>query len=101
MNEKMRKTMNDVFDELSAMPNEQFLEELDKSSDGDITNMLLYSGAIMFTHENLIDVKDGEPTGKPIVSELESVEAVRNFIEAGKAGKRSAENLMKRFDIKQ
>ena len=98
MNDKMREAMNDVFEELMAMPREEFLEELDKHSDGDITRILEYSGAIMFTHENLIDVDDdGEPTGKPIVSELETVGQVRSFIEAGKAGADAGERLKKRF----
>ena len=44
MNDKMRKAINETFDELMAMPQEQFLAEFDKSSDGDIAKILEHAG---------------------------------------------------------
>lgn len=97
--EKMNKVINEAFDELMAMPQEELLEKLDEQTDGDIAALLEYSGAIMFTHENLIDwdSEKGEPTGKPIVSELKTVEHIRSFIEAGKAGEKAGKRLKERF----
>ena len=95
----VHKAINKVFDELMAMPREELLEKLDKQTDGDIAELLLYSGAIMFTYDNLIgwDSEKDEPTGIPVVSELKTVGHIRSFIEAGKAGTRAAKRLKERF----
>ncbi|MBI5238131.1 MAG: hypothetical protein HY887_06890 [Deltaproteobacteria bacterium] len=45
MDEKMKKAIDAVFNELSAMPQAQFLKELELRGNGDIASILQYTGA--------------------------------------------------------
>jgi hypothetical protein len=92
MNDKMRKAMDVVFEELRAMPREQFLEELEKSK-GDIYHILMESGAMEVRLNNLIDNESGE---HPVVT-LETMEQVEDFLEAGRSGREAGERFKEMF----
>ena len=100
MNDKMRKVIDEVFEELSAMPREEFLKEFEEHGEGDIANALMELGYITFTLDNLIACKDGEPTGEPITITIETVDQAKNFIDASIGGREAGERLKEMFGDK-
>ena len=87
MNDKMRAVIDTVFEELKAMPREEFMEEFEKHGDGDIADTIMECGSIEYELKNLIDVESGKP---PII-EFHNVDQVKGYIEiaisAREAGK--------------
>ncbi len=101
MNDKMRKVIDEVFEELSAMPREEFLKEFEEHGEGDIANALMELGSITITLDNLISVDDdGEPTGEPITITIETVDQAKNLIDASIGGREAAERLKEMFGDK-
>lgn len=101
MNDKMREAIDKVFEELTAMPREEFLKEFEKHAEGDIANALMELGSITITLDNLIDVgNDGEPTGEPITITIDTVDQAKNLIDASIGGREAGERLKERFGDK-
>lgn len=95
MNDEMRAAMDKVFEELMAMPRDEFLEELEKHGDGDITRILIYSGAFEIELDNLVD-----GAGKPISVEIETVGQAKSFIKSCRAGREDGERFEEMFGEK-
>ena len=96
MNDKMRKIIDEVFEELKAMPREEFLKEFEQHADGDIADILLECGAIEYKLKNLID----NETGKPPVIKLHDIDQVKGFIETGRAGREAGKAFEETFGDK-
>ena len=93
MNAKVRKAIDETFEELRAMSKEQFLKEFEKHKDGDIAKALIEFGEFEVYLKNLIDSK----TGEPFVITLDSMDSVKNFIDAGISGREAGERFKKMF----
>ena len=96
MNDKMRAVIDEVFEELKAMPREEFLKEFEKHAEGDIADILLECGAIEYELKNLIDSETGE---RPVI-QLHDIDQVRGFIETGRAGREAGKAFKEMFGDK-
>ncbi len=96
MNDKMRAVIDKVFEELKAMPREEFLKEFEKHAEGDIADILMECGAIEYQLKNLIDSE----TGKRPIIKLYDIDQVKGFIEIGRAGREAGKVFKEMFGDK-